>query len=292
MPHAAASIESDDETAPSSWAGPHRIAIRAREAGRDPVARRRRVRARQQRGLRDLPRGVPRRVARRGARARRGRLGFRDRSPRNRLPARAAARGRRRARALPAGADRHLERDDEGGDPRRRRSSRPRASACSSRGTRRPGARGRSPTTSAGASSARASGARAPVQPARARAGRDPEPDRLDGAPDDARPRQPADRRLRRLPRGAGARRRRADRARGDRRAPLGPADLAHARRVPPGDRGRLRARGGRGSPARDEALRPAPARRPRADRVASDDRPRSRPRRSRARASAPSPGR
>ncbi len=35
----------------------------AREAHRDPLARRRRVPARQQRGLRHVPRGVPRRVA-------------------------------------------------------------------------------------------------------------------------------------------------------------------------------------------------------------------------------------
>ena len=48
------------------------------------------------------------------------------------------------------------------------------------------------------------------------------EPDRLDRAPDDARPRPPADGRLRRLPRGARARRDRDDRPRGDRRPRVG----------------------------------------------------------------------
>ena len=46
-------------------------------------------------------------------------------------------------------------------------------------------------------------------------------PHRLDRAPDDPRRGPPADGRLRRLPRGAGARRRRADRARGDGAAPV-----------------------------------------------------------------------
>ena len=51
--------------------------------------------------------------------------------------------------------------------------------------------------------------------------------------------RPPADRRLHRLPRGAGARRCRADRARGHRRASVRPAHLAHARRLSAGDRRR-----------------------------------------------------
>ncbi len=75
--------------------------------------------------------------------------------------------------------------------------------------------------------------------PLAARAGRAPEPDRLDRPPDDARPRSPPDRRLRRVPRGASARRCRADRARGDRDPPVRPAHVAHSRRLPPGHRRR-----------------------------------------------------
>ena len=94
--------------------------------------------------------------------------------------------------------------------------------------------RGRSPLPSATASSAGPDGllehlfsplALGPVELA--------EPDRLDRASDDPRARPPADRRLRRLPRGAGTRRCRADRARGDGGAPVRAADLAHARRLP-----------------------------------------------------------
>ena len=178
---------------------------------------------------------------------------------------------RRRLVALRARADRHLERDHARGDPDAATSWPPRPRPCSSPATGRRGGRGRSPQASATASSACASAlARPPVQPACARPCRAGEPDRLDRAPDDARARAPADRRLRRLPRGAGAGRRRTDRAGGDGGAPIRTAHLAHARRLPPGDRRRLPARRGRGAAARDAALRPAAPRRSRADRDAS----------------------
>ena len=173
------------------------------------------------------------------------------------------SRRRRRARALHARADRHLERDHARGDPDRRRAGRRRRGGA----RRQRSADGAVPAAlrrpNATASSACASAlARPPVQPACARPCRAGEPDRLDRAPDDARARAPADRRLRRLPRGAGARRRRADRAGGDGGAPIRTAHLAHARRLPPGDRRRLPPRRGRGAAARDAALRPAAPRR------------------------------
>ena len=60
--------------------------VDAREAHRDLLARRRRVPARQQRRLRDLSRGVPRRMARASSRRRRRRMGLRARPGGDRLP--------------------------------------------------------------------------------------------------------------------------------------------------------------------------------------------------------------
>ena len=66
----------------------------AREAHRDPLARRRRVPARQQRRLRDLSGGVSGRMGLARPRRRERRVGLRAGARRHRLPARAQARGR------------------------------------------------------------------------------------------------------------------------------------------------------------------------------------------------------
>ena len=104
-------------------------------------------------------------------------------------------------------------------------------------------------------------------QPAADRADRDPQSHRLDGAPDDARRGRPADRRLRRLPRGARRGRRRPDLHRGHRGAPERAPHRPHDRGLRPARRRAAGPRRRRGARGRGEALRPALPRRARADR-------------------------
>ena len=132
----------------------------------------------------------------------------------------------------------------------------------------------------------RRDGLPAAPQPAADRADRDPQSHRLDGAPDDARRGRPADRRLRRLPRGARRGRRRADLHRGHGGAPERAADGPHdrglrpARRRAAGARRRRRARGRQRGSSRSSSTAAASRSTPRRAR------PRSRRRRCRASAS------
>ncbi len=135
-----------------------------------------------------------------------------------------------------------------------------RAGARSRRHVRRRG-RARRPALSSAGWPTRCSSAAAD------RADRDPQPHRLDGAPDDARRGRPADRRLRRLPRGARRGRCRPDLHRGHRRAPERPAHGPHDRRLRPARGRAARARGRRRARRRRAALRAALPWRPRADR-------------------------
>ena len=196
-------------------------------------------------------------------RGRRRRARLRRRARRDRLPPRADAEGRPRRRPHQAGLAGDVERPHRRGargqgaaiSPRRR-------GPCWSPATSNIG-RDRSRTTSGPCSSV----LDALLSPLLVGSVRLPEPDRLDRAPDDARPRPPSDRRLRRLPRGAGSGRRRADRPRGDGRRPVRAPDSAHPRGLPGGLDRRVRPRRRGRAAARGTALRPALPRRAGADR-------------------------
>ena len=202
------------------------------------MERRGRLPPRQQCGLPDLPRGVPRRVARSCARGRRRTRGTSSsREWRSTSGASSASRTTTvivRCRLERIGT---LERHDTRGDPHD--GGRTGGRGGGSAGCPGPGHRkvdDRSVRTSGRHSSKRSDErSRAPLHAAHAGAGRAGQQDRLHSASDDSRPRPPAERRLRRLSRGASARRRRSDRARSDRGPSVGPPHLAHARGLPAG---------------------------------------------------------
>ena len=192
----------------------------------------------------DRPDPRPRRVALRvvPAAARAGRpradLRARDPAPQGRAGV-GGERGRRVPRVQPPA---RAPRADA--VPGRVRGARPAARPARDRRQPARGSPPRSPRAAASAgrgptSSGSCGACDGPAHAGRPGTGAAPEPRRLHLAPDQPRPRPPADGRSRGLPRGTGRGRRRRDLPRGHGGRPHRAADRAHAGRVPAGDRRR-----------------------------------------------------